>query len=644
MRLGLAGLALAFGFPGMLAAQNTDTLILENSKRFTVLDQISDRSERDAVLEIYRAHSAEEKAQRAEAFLAKYPRSWMLAEVYEIAAKAYIDLEEFGRALHYGRASLEILPENPLLLVPLANVQARRGLAAEAQQNAQDALEYLENFGRPSAISERQWPDLQKELKASCFFVLGRVKTVQAVSLPAGPEQRKELVASIRLLGEANRLNPNDQEIEYLTGLDYIASGNQGESAKWMAAAYRKEGPLKTLALAKLQRIFDQTRPHAGGDFSQFLGSLGQPDPPPAVAAAGSSSNSSDLPDYVGTSICITCHTDAYRNWTQSGMSRMLQPYRPENIVGDFVTGNVFYAGGEVTSDGTGYRFLAGNVPFARMIIDRGKHYFEIRQADRRWHRYPVDYTIGSKWQQGYVTRLPNGQLHVFPIEYNRRYQKWVNFWKLIDAPGTERDDPYNWEKYSPATSYTANCAACHTSQLRNLTGGGFEPDNLEFREPGIDCEMCHGPGGRHVTALAEGKPYPKAPLDPPVDFVRISSRDSVDICAQCHLQSAIRLPGPNGELNYSRHSDVFFTRYKSRPYAEFFLTARYKDGRFSQTSFIVESFRRSACFRRGEQPASRVTTPIPVMLPPTRLHFDSAISPTGCAFSATTNSKIRRC
>jgi predicted CXXCH cytochrome family protein len=145
-----------------------------------------------------------------------------------------------------------------------------------------------------------------------------------------------------------------------------------------------------------------------------------------------------------------------------------------------------------------------------------------------------------------------------------------------------------------------ASCAACHTSQLRNVKGGGFEPENLEFCEPGIDCEMCHGPGARHVSSVTKGKPYPNGPLDPPVDFAKISSRDSVAICAQCHLQSAIRVPGAKGELNYSRESDVFFKRYKSRPYAEFFLNARYKDGRFRQTSFIVESFLRTACFRKG--------------------------------------------
>ena len=601
-RPALATLVLTLVFPGILPAQNTDSLVFENSRPFTVLDEISNRSEREAVLDIYRAHSPREKAEKAETFLVQYPQSWLLAEIYEIAAKAYIDLGDFDRALQYGRASLEILPENPLLLVPLANVEATRGLTAEAEQNAQDAFDYLEKFGRPSSIPEKTWPEVRNELKASCFFVLGRVRTLQALSLPTGEERSKKLVAAIKLLGQARSLNADDAEVEYLTGLDYMASGNQEEAAKWIAAAYRREGPLKAMALAKLKRIFEQSQRVTGQSFSHFLEGLGQPDPAPPVTVTSAFSNRAELPGYAGSSACGSCHVDVYRNWSHTGMSRMLTPFKPENILGDFTTDNVFYIGDQVLSDRSGYEFIPGKnrEPFARMIIDQGRHYFEVRQSDQLWHRYPVDYTIGSKWQQGYVTRLADGQLQVFPIEYNVRYRKWVNFWKIIDAPGTDRDDPHTWERYSPATNYMANCAACHTSQLRNVKGGGFEPDNLEFREPGIDCEMCHGPGGRHVSSIMEGKPYQKDPLDPPVDFAKISSHDSVAICAQCHLQSAIRVPGPKGELNYSRDGDVFFKRYKSRPYAEFFLNARYKDGRFRQTSFIVESFLRSGCFRKG--------------------------------------------
>ena len=83
------GLVLVFIFAGTAYAQNTDTLILENDRKFTVIDQITDPAERDALLKTYRARTPLAKVDSAEAFLGRYPQSWLLPEVYEIAAKAY---------------------------------------------------------------------------------------------------------------------------------------------------------------------------------------------------------------------------------------------------------------------------------------------------------------------------------------------------------------------------------------------------------------------------------------------------------------------------------------------------------------------------------------------------------------------------
>ncbi len=631
------GFVLVLIFAGSAHAQNTDTLILENGRKFTVIDQITDPAERDALLKIYKARTPRAREDVAEAFLGKYPQSWLLPEVYEIAAKAYIDLGDLDRALQYGRASLQILPESPLLLVPLANAEVKLGREAEAEQSAQDALDYLDRFDGPTAVPKNQWPEVQRELKASCYFVLGRVRTSQGVNQQPGEERSKKLQESISYLARARRLNADDPEIEYLIGLDYMALGNPAEAARWMSAVYERESPLKELALAKLRTVFDLSRGNPKQTFEDFLGALGQPQPIQSSDAPTGTPGKAEPADYTGSQTCRMCHQDIYQNWSHTGMARMLRPYAPENVFGDFAQNNVFYLGDEVIENGEDYKFIPGKDRqlFARMIVDRGRHYFEIKQSDQSWHRYPVNYTIGSKWQQGYVTRLPNGQLQVFPIEYNARYRKWVNFWKIIDAPGTERDDPLLWEKFSPATNYMMNCAVCHTSQLRNTKGGGFQPESLEFREPGIDCEMCHGPGGKHVAAHMKGEAYEKDPLQPPVDFTRISSAESVAICSQCHMQSAIRAPGPGGELNYSRGGDGFFERYKSRPYAEFFLKAHFKDGRFRQTSFIAESFLRSKCFRMGGATCVSCHDPH---------HDDAASNPTSLRFLSEPNRMCTQC
>ena len=199
----LWGFALVFDVCDEHARAEHGYIGVENDRKFTVIDQITNPAERDALLKIYRARTPRARVEMGEAFLGKYPQSWLLPEVYEIAAKAYIDLGELDQALQNGRASLQILPDSPLLLVPLANAEVKLGRNAEAEQSAKEALDYLERFDGPGTVPKEQWPEVQQELKASCYFVLGRVKTSQGVNLLPGEERSRTLQDSIHLLARA---------------------------------------------------------------------------------------------------------------------------------------------------------------------------------------------------------------------------------------------------------------------------------------------------------------------------------------------------------------------------------------------------------------------------------------------------------
>src|SRR5438034_7661427 len=170
------------------------------------------------------------------------------------------------------------------------------------------------------------------------------------------------------------------------------------------------------------------------------------------------------------------------------------------------------------------------------MAVRENRHYFDILQSDGKWHTYPVDYTIGSKFEQAYATKLSNGEIHVFPIQYNLLHKQWVNFWKVIDGPGSERADPRAWERLDASTSYQAICAVCHTSQLRNTKRGGLDVNTVEFKAPGIDCEMCHGPSGGHASEMREHDYHPTAPLDPAVTFHQIDSPRTIATRATCQM------------------------------------------------------------------------------------------------------------
>lgn len=271
---------------------------------------------------------------------------------------------------------------------------------------------------------------------------------------------------------------------------------------------------------------------------------------------------------YAGTAACRECHAREHANWRQTGMAKMFRPFDEKNAPGVFEGARVAGEDGQVV---------------ARFLRVDGRPHIEVKGE-----RYPVEFQIGSKWQWGFATRGKDGRVHVFPYQYNRKEGIWLNYWKRLDPPGSERAAPENFLKFSPATDYLRNCAPCHTSQL----------GKDGYREHGVNCEMCHGPSAEHVEARRQGKVVSKTPMEPPVNFQRITAREYLTICGQCHRQSAVFKRGEG--LNYSGRSPQFWLTAGSRPLIEFSRKAFYRDGRFRETTFIVEALERSQCYQKG--------------------------------------------
>src|SRR5206468_1729049 len=152
--------------------------------------------------------------------------------------------------------SLRFLPENPFLLVPLASVQVQLKAFREAESSANDALEYLDRFGRPANMAEREWPRIEKALRASSHYVLGRVAASEGLAAK-GPGSTEKLRSAAIHLSRGRELNSDDPEIAYLLGLVQKALGDVREAAVQFRAASHKPGPLQQKAFEQL-RALDQ--------------------------------------------------------------------------------------------------------------------------------------------------------------------------------------------------------------------------------------------------------------------------------------------------------------------------------------------------------------------------------------------------
>jgi predicted CXXCH cytochrome family protein len=174
-----------------------------------------------------------------------------------------------------------------------------------------------------------------------------------------------------------------------------------------------------------------------------------------------------------------------------------------------------------------------------------------------------------------------------------------VNYWKIVDGGVSARSDIGHFAGTPDGALYQRDCAPCHTSQLRYF-GDQPAPSAASFLEGGVDCEMCHGPSLAHVESMRNDRVGARrAAIDPPVDFKRLAPEESVAICAQCHMQSAIHEPSAGGAVNFAA-SEPFYRAYSTHLLSDFTRKAFYADGRFRATTFITEAFMRSRCFREG--------------------------------------------
>ena len=599
-RLAVAAVALST-LPVSLAQDLDRVLYAGETVLHALTDPMEDPSEREAYEAMRAAGGPAAKRRLAEIFLSQYPQSWMTSAAHEAAAKACIELNDLEAALGHGRASLRILPENSVLQVSMANLMVHEGLLAEAEAGASAALEYLPRFRHPAGYSNREWGPIARQLRASAEYVLGRVLATRG--LRSEGVRRAELLAASRdRLLQSARLNPHDGIATLLLGIVSQELGEHETSRRAFATAARQDGPARDRALEMLRPLWTNQR--AGGEpFESFVAGIGRLtlEDASTVGDAGSR-NPPDL-RYSGSDACIECHDDVASAWSETGMAKMFRPYKRENVIGEFRHDRE--AGRE-----------SGEQAW-RALEEDGRHYFEM-PTPAGPKRFQVDYTIGSKWQQAYGTRLPDGRIQVVPLQYNRLHGEWVNFWEVLDGGPSERSSVADFHRMGSATNYQVHCSPCHTSQTQ-AEGARVVPERITFREAGVNCEMCHGPSQRHVEAMQAGRAEAES-VDFPVRFGEVGHKRYVSICGQCHMQSAIVELGSRGEINYPDRRGAFPREGVQRPYEDFSRDAFYKDGRFRETTFIVESFVRSKCYREGQAHCGHCHNPHPA---------DSAQNPT---------------
>jgi predicted CXXCH cytochrome family protein len=236
--------------------------------------------------------------------------------------------------------------------------------------------------------------------------------------------------------------------------------------------------------------------------------------------------------------------------------------------------------------------------------------YFSMRQRDgklyqRRYQMDPagkqvnvmekqIDYIMGSgNHARAYLNRTARGTLVELPLAW---YAEKGGYWAM--NPGYDR--PHH-DGFRRPIAY--DCMFCHNGYPQ-IPAGHDQP----FAEAvyagalpeGIDCQRCHGPGGKHAELAGSSGATPESIRKSIVNPARLNSQRQMEACMACHLEST-SFPLPNAIQRYERGP---FSYLPGEPLSAFILNFDHAAGAGRENKFEIVSaayrLRRSACFLKS--------------------------------------------
>ena len=280
-------------------------------------------------------------------------------------------------------------------------------------------------------------------------------------------------------------------------------------------------------------------------------------------------------PGYTGASSCRKCHEKFYKLWAPSHHGLAMQPYTRELAEKSLTPQK------EDVAIGT-YRY--------RVNIEGDKGWVRERGPDGE-KQYRMAHALGGKNVYYFLTPMAKGRLQTLPVAYDVRKKAWFDMAKsgVRHGPG-QSDEPLSWKDW-PYTFNTA-CYSCHVSQLSTNYDLKTDTYNTTWREPGINCETCHGPAEEHIRVCEEA---PKGTIPKDLKMIRggrdFTNEQNNDSCSSCHAKA---MPLTTSFMPGDSFFDHFDLATLENP--DF-----YPDGRDLGENYTFNTWRMSPCAEAGD-------------------------------------------
>lgn len=279
---------------------------------------------------------------------------------------------------------------------------------------------------------------------------------------------------------------------------------------------------------------------------------------------------------YSGSQSCRECHEKFYQLWASSHHGLAMQPF----------TAELFHT--KLSPQARSEKI--GNAEY--LVEFDGKRGWIKESGPKEDLKYEMIHAIGGKNVYYFLTPMERGRLQVLPLAYDVNKRTW------FDTAGSGirhfqdvEEEAVGWKDLE--YTFNTSCYGCHVSQFKRNYDLKRDTYNSVWREPGINCEACHGSAVEHVRVClrtAGGKP----PEDLRIDVIRArkyGQKVAADACSVCHAKAT--------PLTVSyRPGDEFFDHFDL---GILDLPDYYPDGRDLGENYTYTQWLLSPCAKSGQ-------------------------------------------
>ncbi len=279
--------------------------------------------------------------------------------------------------------------------------------------------------------------------------------------------------------------------------------------------------------------------------------------------------------DFTGSVRCIQCHEKFYKLWASSFHGLAMQPYT-NKLGAEKLTAHE--------------KFLQGDGKSYRAFITDKKGYVTVRSGDEE-KSYPIVHVLGGKNVYYFLTPMKRGRLQVLPLAYDVHRKEWFDTTaSAVRHFPDRRDEPIDWME-TPLT-FNTSCFSCHVSQLSTNYDLKTDTYHTVWKEPGINCETCHGPCGEHVRHLQKAALKNEKPKDLKLVSTKNFDVEQVDgMCGPCHARMRPLTTGFKPGEKYFDHYDLVTLEDNDF----------YPDGRDLGENYTFTGWRMNKCVESGK-------------------------------------------